>query len=232
MRSRIVSAIAGALLLTISPAALATTDAEDEPQADLLHADLPLYDISYEQVWPRSFSNANGDFGCISRIRFGTWTFTDREGETEAWQISNYGVFHCAAIFREAQEKSDLKEAQYVHGLVVLLGTVSKSGKPIELWAFQKGMIPGSEYILLSRATDKDMIKTFSVLQRACPDGQMRKLPQGQSLDIWPTSYCAIASRAELLALAKKMLERPPLGKLEWSEAEPETEPETESESD
>jgi hypothetical protein len=227
MRSRVVSAIAVALLLTTPSAAQAATDAKEELQADLLHADLPLYDINYEQVWPRSFSNANGDFGCISRIKFGTWTFTDREGETEAWQISNYGVFHCAAIFREAPERSDLKEAQSVTGLVVLLGTVSKDGKPIELWAFQKGMIPGSEYILLSRPVDKDMIKAFSVLQRACPDGRLRELPQGQSLDAWRTSYCAIASRAELLALAQKMVERPSLGRLEWSEAESEVESET-----
>jgi len=205
-----------------SHTARAATEEDVFAQAELLHSDLPLYDFSYQDVWPQHFSSNDGDFGCTSRIAFGNWTFTDNEGETGVWQIANYGVFHCAAIFRQAETKADLANANYKYGLAAFIGTTEHSGKPIELWAFQMGMRPGSDYVLLARAPGQGIVKSFSVLQRFCSKARTRRLPEGRTLDIWSTGYCTISSRSELLSLAKQALGRPPLGKLEWTEQEDE----------
>jgi len=206
----------------IAPLHAKTSREQDGPPlAELIHSDLPLYDFSFEATWPRHFTDEDGSFGCTSRVAFGNWTFTDFDGETEAWQIANYGVFHCAAIFRQAPTRIDLDRSDYKYGLTVMLGTAVEDGKQVELWAFQKGMVPGSDYVLLARAPGGEIVKSFTVLQRTCNKFQLRRLEPRQTMDVWKTNYCAISSRAELLSLAKQMLARPPLGRLEWIEPLP-----------
>jgi hypothetical protein len=192
---------------------------KDEMAADRLHSTLPLYTFDWEQLWPRNFSSGE-DFGCTSRVAFGDWRFTpdasDEFGEEHWERFSNYGVFHCAAIMRTAGERGELKEARWEYGFFVQLGNARKGSATWELWALQKGVVPGSNYILLAREPGGATIERFTVLQQRCPAG--RQL-EAKSLDIWTTRYCAIASRAELLSLARRMLALPARGVIERVEA-------------
>ena len=78
----------------------------------------------------------------------------------------------------------------------------------------QKGFVPGSDYVLLAREAEGDgPVRRFTVLQRRCPRASVR---EADGMDVWTTRYCGIESRAELLALARRMLRAKPLGTLEW----------------
>ncbi|MEO8375536.1 MAG: hypothetical protein ABI471_09940 [Sphingomonas bacterium] len=196
-----------------APPALAADD--DEVTVERIHSALPLYTFDWEQIWPRSFSSGE-DFGCTSRVAFGDWRFTPDNKNDQAeehWeQFTNYGVFHCAAIMRTADEQGELDEAQSEYGFFVQLGTARKGAARWELWALQRGTVPGSEYTLLAREPGGSTIKRFTMLQQRCPSGTQI---EAKGLDIWTTRYCAINSRAELLLLARKMLALPPLGVIE-----------------
>ena len=186
----------------------------DELVAELVHSELPLYNFAWEDLWPKGFHSGDR-FGCTSRVAFGDWRFSPANGEEgrEHWErYSNYGVFHCAAILRAADERAKLDKAQWKYGFFVRLGTMRFESHQWELWAIQKGTVPGSDYVLLARESgDHDLIRKFRVLQRRCPRGQSRST----ELDIWNTRYCAIDSRQELLALARSMMRLPPLGTIE-----------------
>jgi hypothetical protein len=183
--------------------------------AERIHSTLPLYTFDWAQTWPRSFSSGD-DFGCTSRVAFGDWLFTpnpsDDFGEKHWERFTNYGVFHCAAIMRTADEQGELEEARGEYGFFVQLGRTRKGSATWELWALQKGTVPGSEYTLLAREPGDARIERFTVLQQRCPSGRQR---QAKGLDIWVTRYCAIYSRAELLSLARKMLALPARGVIE-----------------
>lgn len=180
-----------------------------------IHSALPLYTFDWEQIWPRSFSSGD-DFGCTSRVPFGDCRFTpdpSNDGGEEHWErFTNYGVFHCAAVMRTSEARSELDEARWEYGFFVWLGTARKGRAKWELWALQKGTVPGSEYTLLAREPSDGRIERLTMLQQRCPSG--RRL-EAKGLDIWMTRYCAINSRSELLSLARRMLALPPLGILQ-----------------
>lgn len=189
--------------------------AADEMTAERIHSDLPLYTFDWNETWPRSFSSGD-DFGCTSRVAFGDWRFTpspENSFSEQHWErFTNYGVFHCTAVMRTADKRGELDDARWEYGFFVRLGTAHKGGVAWELWALQKGMVPGSEYTLLAREPSKTAIERFTVLQRRCPSGMRR---EAKGLDIWVTRYCAINSRAELLSVSRKMLLLPALGVIE-----------------
>lgn len=201
----------GALAVAPVPA---QTGQRAESVAERIHSNLPLYTFEWEDLWPRNFHSGDS-FGCTSRVAFGDWRFTPAETDAneEFWhRYSNYGVFHCAAIIRAADERTGLGEAQWKYGFFVRLGRARFRSNQWELWAIQQGTVPGSEYILLAReAGREEPVESFRVLQQRCPSG---RLLEAEGFDIWGTRYCAIDSRAELLALARRMLRLPPLGTL------------------
>jgi hypothetical protein len=205
------TAIGLAALIQFSTPALA----DDEMTVERIHSALPLYTFDWEQTWPRSFSSGD-EFGCTSRVAFGDWRFTpspeNSVGEQHWERFTNYGVFHCAAIMRTAEEQGELDESQWEYGFFVQLGTARKGSITWELWALQKGVVPGSEYTLLAREPGGATIERFTVLQQRCPFGTRVEV---KGLDIWVTRYCAINSRAELLSLSRKMLALPALGVIE-----------------
>lgn len=215
-----VSDVRGLISIALAGAALAAgplrAEAEErpEPVLELIHSDLPLYTFEWADLWPRSF-HGDDEFGCLSRVPSGDWRFTPANGEEDDgyWdRYTNYGVFHCAAIFRTADERAELADAKWKYGFFVLIGKARVRSRSWELWALQKGMIPGSEYILLAReAGTPGRVESFRVLQRRCPPGRIR---EAKNLDIWGSRYCSIDSRAELLTLARRMLRRPPAGTL------------------
>jgi hypothetical protein len=189
--------------------------AEDNSEivVDRIHSNLPLYTFDWKNIWPRSFYDEDG-FGCTSRVAFGDWHFVPTETaehEEEYWErFSNYGVFHCAATMRAPDDSDDLEDAQWEYGFFVRLGKATLRSVEWELWALQKGSLPGSEYTLLAREVEKEgLIEEFRVLQQRCPSD---RLLEAEGLDIWNTRYCAINSRAELLSLGRKMLRLPPRG--------------------
>lgn len=92
------------------------------------------------------------------------------------------------------------------------VGNGSQKRVTWELWALQKGVVPGSEYTLLAREPGEARIERFTVLQQRCPSGAQM---EAKGLDAWVTRYCAINSRAELLSLSRKMLALPALGVIE-----------------
>lgn len=210
------------LLAFVTMLAASPALAEDEEylfEAELIHAPIPLYTFDWEQVWPRSMvANEDTIVGCETRVAFGDWRFTPNPYDDYAdpwWQrIRNYGVFHCAANLLEADEREDLEEGDFSRGLFARIGKGRADGRAWELWVLQKGFVPGSDYVLLAREAEGDgPVRRFTVLQRRCPRASVR---EADGMDVWTTRYCGIESRAELLALARRMLRAKPLGTLEW----------------
>lgn len=215
MKSLYARAIAVCVTAFFQFASPALAADDDEVVVERIHSALPLYTFDWEQIWPRSFSSGD-DFGCTSRVAFGDWRFTpnpNNEFGREHWErFTNYGVFHCAAIMRTAGEQGELDKARWEYGFFVQLGTARKGAVSWELWALQRGTVPGSEYTLLAREPGGTTIKQFTMLQQRCPSGTQI---EAKGLDIFVTRYCEIDSRAELLLLARKMLALPALGVIE-----------------
>jgi len=213
-----------ACLALLSAPTAAQEEGDYEWIADTVRSDLPLYTFAWEDVWPRGFSHGEGkdyQFGCESRVALGDWRLTpnpdDPDGEPLWWRITNHGFFHCGTHMRDADEREELSEAGEGNsqpGLIARIGTARHAGQRWELWVFQKGFLPGSEYTLLARSAETDeLIKRFTLLQRRCPHRNVR---EASDMDSWRTRYCAINTRGELLALAKRMLREPSLGELEY----------------
>lgn len=212
---RLAGLIAAIVLGSLAVAPASARDEKRELIGETLHSDLPLYTFDWRDLWPRNF-HSEESFGCITRVSFGDWRFIPANGEEghESWErYGNYGVFHCAAILRTADERAELDKAQWRYGFFVRLGKTRVGSRDWELWAIQKGMVPGSDYVLLARdSDDPGSIRKFRVLQRRCPPGLARSI----SFDVWITRYCPIDSRQELLALARNMMRLPPLGTIEY----------------
>ncbi len=228
-------AVLAALALAGTQTGTAVRSEEPEPEErvnERLHAPLPLYTFDWPETWPRSIDDPDVIAGCASRVGFGDWHFipdpTDAYGNEYWLRVANYGVFHCAAIFRQSDDRADLAEAAYSYGLFVRIGEGRAKGKTYELWVLQQGFVPGSSYTLLARdaagaaVAGEGVISRFQVLQSRCPPGRLRV---AKGLDIFTTRYCAIETRGELLALARRMLREPVLGDLIRSDEKgPETE--------
>lgn len=235
----------GALLVVLAIGASGPARSEDDDyvRADtLIHSDLPLWgggnstDESQkdksEDYWPQHFYSDDGSFGCSTVVSTGVWRYVERASpytgprdpglKPAGWyRVGNQGVFHCAmtVAFDYAE---DLADAHLDHGepsLLVNLGTVEFDGSARQLWAIQRGFVPGSDYILLARdPSEEGIIRRFVVLERVCPKAVMRS---GGSFDSFVTSYCAINTREDLIALARSMAKREPLGELKWAAEEP-----------
>lgn len=180
------------------------------PAAWIIHADTPLFGSETEDKWPQAFTDQDGGgFGCASRVAFGDWEVrpADPDDEPYWYRISNYGVFHCWANVAEASERAALDHAAYLPSFFIPLGKAGAS----ELWALQTGAVPGSDYLLLARVPEEGVIKGFTLLQRDCTGRAMRK---GRPLDIIDTSYCHVATPADLRRMARQMAKRKPLGML------------------
>lgn len=203
------------LLLTLLLAALASgAAADEEPAEELLHSDRPLW-TSGEDMWPQHFADQEG-FGCANRIHLGTWRYDEANAESNdpVWfSFTNYGVFHCWMNVSQGYDQAELGQSR--PGFLIDLG---KRVEGRELWALQLGARPGADYLLLARVPDPGPIRSFEVLQRDCSTGQVRG---GPSLDIIITRYCYLPSRSALVALAKRMGRKPPLGTLTFAEVGP-----------
>ena len=186
----------------------------DEMARDLLHSDLPIFGRGGHNEWPQHFYD-DDSFGCTSRVAFGDWIFRESDAEVEGdllwYRFSNYGVFHCWANTFRAHERARLDGADAYPSFFAFLGSTSVDGSDTELWTVQIGARPGSEYLLLSRAPAEGVIEKFNVLQTACRHANVRDVG---SLDILLTRYCAVNSRSELIRLARRMAQRPPIGTL------------------
>ncbi|RPF71964.1 hypothetical protein [Aurantiacibacter spongiae] len=194
-------------------------EADEEFVTERVHADLPLYTFDWEQLWPRGMTGENIIAGCESRVRFGDWIMqpnpADEHADGPEWyRFTNYGAFHCSAGIVFADEREELEKGNASTGFFALIGMTADGSR--ELWALQRGFIPGSDYLLLARKPDADIVTRFDVLQLRCPPGHWRALADPDALDIMRTGYCAINSQDDLLALARAMAALPPLGTLEW----------------
>lgn len=186
-----------------------------EFEAERVHSDLPIYTFSFEELWPRSYVPEGSIGGCTSRVSFGDWEFTPNPFDQSAnkwWlRMNNYGVFHCAANLYVADERDALEEGEFSRGLFVRLGVEDGDEPTRELWVLQEGFVPGSDYLLLARDLNENLVTTFTVLQRKCPIGAIRSV---MGMDVWTTRYCAINSDDDMYRLASEMLKLPPLGEL------------------
>jgi hypothetical protein len=207
---RLVGAALVAVLLFASPV---RAQSSEEMAAALVHSDLPIFGRGGNNEWPQHFYE-DDSFGCTSRVAFGDWAFRETgsdEDDAEWYRFTNYGVFHCWANTFRAYERGRLDGADFHPTFFVFLGLERTRGLDLELWAIQIGARPGSEYLLLSRTPGDGLVDSFNVLQTECPRGNVR---DAGSLDILLTRYCAINSRSELVRLARRMAQRPPLGTL------------------
>ena len=186
-----------------------------ERVVDRIHSNLPLYTFDWDQMWPRGFQDGD-DFGCTSLVPFGDWQLapdkTDKYGEEAWYRFENYGVYHCAAIMRRADDRAELEKAQNHYGYFVRIGKARTGSVEWDLWALQSGTVPGSDYVLMAREAGKTgRIEDFVMLQQRCPPDSTL---EAKGMDIWNTRYCSINSREELLSLSRQMLELPPVGVL------------------
>lgn len=185
---------------------------------DRVHADLPLFDGSKYQLWPRNFSDGDS-FGCETIIRLGDWTFNEKEPATNEWmRIRNYGVFHCAVVESWASDREMLDKNGYKYSWFVSLGKARYQGKDVDLWTLQSGARPGSDYLLLRRSAKQKGITEFDVLPVDCAKRDLRK---GEQVDVWLTSYCAINDVNEFVEFAREMAKKPEVGKLKWKAEAP-----------
>ena len=189
---------------------------DEAPLADdLIHSELPLFAQETTEKWPQHFYDDDGGFGCLSRVAFGDWALRRSEAEADdepsGYRFANYGVFHCAALVSTAAELKELDKETPRISFFVSLGSIRTGNRKVELWAIQIGARPGSDYVLLTRSPGPGLISSFSVLQRDCPKSNRRKAPE---MDSFRTDYCAIDSRPALIALARRMANRQPLGTL------------------
>jgi hypothetical protein len=208
------SALLGLLLAVAAPA----DTGRAERHEDRIHSDVPLWGTESGVLWPRSFSEEDGSFGCATRLRHGDWRLdkTPRDGGEDAedptwFRLTNYGVLHCAMVVRQADERELLEGRQHDFSFLVELGEVSTREGTLDLWLLQRGTTPGSSYLLLARKPGGGIIEQFDVLQSKCPRGRTRT---GPVLDSWRTSYCAVNTRREMKQLARRMAALPPLGRL------------------
>ncbi len=173
-------------------------------------------------MWPKGFPD-DDSFGCESIIRFGDWTFTEKDEEQPEWmRLRNYGVFHCAMVESWGPDRESLDKTGYKYSWLVSLGKAEYQGKAVELWAFQRGARPGSDYLLLRKVAKPKGLTELDVLPVDCAK---RHLRDGGQLDVWLTSYCSINDVNDFVAFAREMAKKPEVGKLVWKADVPETEP-------
>ncbi|RYG34873.1 MAG: hypothetical protein EON93_07415 [Burkholderiales bacterium] len=193
-------------------------EAEDEDSSAsfdfLLHSDLPLWlDWKDEALWPRNFTTETS-FGCMSQVAFGDWklTYTDNGqgyvSDPVWWTVTNYGVIHCGAVFSSSYERGGSRE--HHPGFFVNLGIDMDSG--LELWVWQIGLRPGSDYLLLARPKDSDRDQ-FLVLDPDCSAGEMRETDH--MLSSWRTDYCNVPNQSVMRAIARGAAAKPALGTLD-----------------
>lgn len=207
--------LAGLLALGLPAVHAAAQDEMPEAGQALIHSDLPLWTPAQDHFYPRNFSDGDS-FGCMSRVPFGDWKFEantevfgDAVAEANWWHLGNYGVFHCALVERRSDERGEQDASGFRHAWIAQMDTITINRRTYELWDLQSGSRPGSDHTLLMREADKDKVSKFTVLQRVCPAALQRNTAE---LDIWLTSYCAVNSRRDLAALARRMARLAPLG--------------------
>ncbi|MBY0420782.1 MAG: hypothetical protein K2Q06_00660 [Parvularculaceae bacterium] len=193
----------------------------DERYDDVIHADLPLFRSGDAKV-PWRFTDGES-FGCTSNIEMGDWRLKrdrDADDEDPEWiRITQYGAFHCWAVFRREDERTALENAEAIPAFFVPLGAAKIGSKTKELWTLQIGVRPGSEYVLLARdAESKDVIQGFDVLRVVCPRERVR---DAGAIEILRTRYCAINTVSDLKALARNMALQRRRGELIWAAKAP-----------
>lgn len=196
-------------MLTI---ALAFSSLALPAQALEIRSDLPLWggSESRQPIWPQHFQDEYG-FGCVSELKFGDWRFREADDNADGpfdWmRISNYGVFHCAARFGEAYTRDGLAHVHVELGYLVGLGEGRGASGPEQLYALQIGL-HASRYLLLAAPTPAAgaEVERYRVLDPDCPHKAVRK---GPTVEIFLTSYCAVADRATLIAMARDGVRKP-----------------------
>ena len=207
-----------ATFVLIGAASPPESSSDDEVFSELVHSDLPLFDDKTEQMWPQSFYDGDS-IGCVSKVASGDWVMHENGGNTsdisEWYRIDTRAAFECSTAFARADDRADLDEATSRPSFFILLETTALGGTDVELWVAQIGARPGSDYLLLSRPKAEGIVKSFTALQAQCPKAHLRK---GPSLHGFITHYCSINSQADLQRLARRMVQRPPLGTLTFVE--------------
>jgi len=202
------------LLSALLSLAAVPGDGPAGPRRDPIHSDIPLW-TGQAGMWPRAFQDGDS-FGCQTRVRYGDWRFEEAGGGDPIWyRFANYGVHHCFMLASNADERAALAGTRPDPSFLIELGTAPGRDGPVELWTLQRGVRPGSDYLLLARVPAPGAITSFDVLQRACPAGRRRG---GVPLSILLTAYCAINSRQDLIQLARRMARLPPLGRIALAE--------------
>lgn len=191
-------------------------------KADPIRSDLPLWGTGggSETIWPQGFSNGDG-FGCASHLRFGDWRWMEQDEdddtprESEWLRISNYGVHHCAAMFRAAYKREGLKHAIVDLGYLVALGRATGAEGVEDLFALQVGLNPGSQYYLLAAPVMENGYerRRYRLLEPDCSRGALRKGPRA---GIFGTTYCAVNDRRTMIAMAKAGVKQKSETWLEW----------------
>jgi hypothetical protein len=195
-------------------------------QAQQLRSDSPLWTYQYERdagLYPEAFTDKDS-FGCSVPLRLGVYrripatsTTDDRfDDEVSFVRIENYGVFHCALLYGEADDRADADKAFEDHAWLIVLDKVRRpDGGEDELLALQIGVRNGSRYELFRRRAS-DLSAPLEELDWRCPATAEHRVAH---LDIWVQDSCVVSSKSDLRGVARSAARRPILATLELTPA-------------
>ena len=195
-------------------------------QAQQLRSDSPLWTYQQERdagLYPEAFSDKDG-FGCSIPLRLGIYqrvpvapaTEDSFKGDVSFVRIDNYGVFHCALVYGEADDRADADTAFEDHAWLIVLDKIRRpDGGEDELLALQIGIRNGSRYELFRRPAS-DLSAQMEELDWRCPANAEHRVAH---IDIWVQDACVVSSKSDLLSIARSAAGRSVLATLDLTSA-------------
>lgn len=195
-------------------------------QAQALRSDSPLWTYQQERdagLYPEAFTDKDG-FGCSVPLRLGVYQRVpvdqqaddDSGGEMSFVRIDNYGAFHCALVYGEADDRADVDTAFEDHAWLIVLDKIPRpDGGEDVLLALQIGIRNGSRYELFRRRAS-DLSAPLEELDWRCPATAEHRVAH---IDIWVQDSCVVSSKSDLRGVARSAARRPILATLDLTPA-------------
>jgi hypothetical protein len=186
--------------------------AEDEL---LIHSDLPFTPKEGQSISPFQCGGSDGIASC-SVFAMGNWRLhrLPCDIDCDEWiNLHNAGIFHPVYGFHRSWKKDDTGADTDLAFIIRL----TREKEPVELYAIEIGLRPGSRYLLVARRPGtKGLVKNLDVLDARCEgDGTNWRRPP-EPIDVFLTDYCAVATIDALERMARAALDRPRYATLDW----------------
>jgi hypothetical protein len=190
-------------------------------QAQTLRSDSPLWTYQNEPdpgLYPEHFVDQES-FGCAVPLHLGVYrrTSTGEDADISFMRVANYGVFHCALMYGEANDPEDIDTAFEDYAWLIELDRKDRAdGTTNRLLALQIGIKAGSRYVLL-RHRASESTTSLGELDWKCPAGAERRTAR---IDIWQQNACVISSKDDLRRIARIADRQPVTARWELTSAQ------------